>query len=181
GAARWRRDAPRRAGDRARHPGRSSPDALADQGGARSHGEARRHDPRPALCRGPDLSGDRRHAEDHAVARVPAALARCRSSARTARRRDRIGGIVMNRVLVVDDDQAVCRAVAKALTRSGYEVRTAHDGPPALAMTVDWTPDAVLVDLNMPTSGLDLVVALRAKFGRGLFVAMLTGEDHEAI
>jgi DNA-binding response OmpR family regulator len=87
---------------------------------------------------------------------------------------------MMSRILVVDDDQAVCRAMARTLARSGCEVRTAHDAAPALAITIDWTPDAVLVDLNMPTSGLVLVAELRARFGRDLFVAMLTGEDHAA-
>ena len=88
---------------------------------------------------------------------------------------------MMARILVVDDDQAVCRAVAKLLVKSGYEVRTAHDAGPALAMTADWTPDAALVDLNMPTPGLELVAQLRAKFGRHLFVAMLTGDNYEGI
>lgn len=88
---------------------------------------------------------------------------------------------MMSKILVVDDDQAVCRAMARTLTRSGCEVRTANDAGPALAMTADWKPDAVLVDLNMPTSGLTLVAELRARFGRDLFVAMLTGDDHEAI
>lgn len=87
----------------------------------------------------------------------------------------------MSRILVVDDDQAVCRAMARALMRSGCDVRTAHDAGPALAMTADWTPDAVLVDLNMPTSGLTLVAELRARFGADLFVAMLTGEDEDSI
>jgi DNA-binding response OmpR family regulator len=87
---------------------------------------------------------------------------------------------MISRILVVDDDQAVCRAMARTLARSGCEVRTAHDAAPALEMTTDWTPDAVLVDLNMPTSGLALVAELRARFGRELFVAMLTGEDHDA-
>lgn len=88
---------------------------------------------------------------------------------------------MMGKILVVDDDQALCRAVAKLLTKSGYDVRTANDAAPALAITSDWTPDAALVDMNMPTPGLELVAALRAKFGRQLFVAILTGEDYEGI
>ena len=85
------------------------------------------------------------------------------------------------KVLVVDDDHAVCRAVAKSLVKGGFDVRTAHDAAPALEITKDWTPDAALVDLNMPTSGLELVAALRARFGRSLFVAMLTGDDYDAV
>ena len=88
---------------------------------------------------------------------------------------------MMAKILVVDDDQAVCRAVAKSLVKSGYEVRTAHDVAPAMQMTVDWTPDAALVDLNMPTPGLELVAALRAKFGPELYVAMLTGDDQDGV
>lgn len=88
---------------------------------------------------------------------------------------------MMAKILVVDDDKMLCRAVAKVLAKSGYDVRTANDAAPALAMTTDWTPDAALIDINMPTPGLELVAALRAKFGRALFVAMLTGEDRDGI
>ena len=87
---------------------------------------------------------------------------------------------MMSRILVVDDDQAVCRAMARTLIRSGCDVRIANDAAPALEMMADWKPDAVLVDLNMPTSGLTLVAELRARYGSDIFVAMLTGEDHAA-
>ena len=83
------------------------------------------------------------------------------------------------RVLVVDDDAAVCRAVAVVLARSGFDVRTASDAAPALEVAQTWTPDLVVVDYNMPTSGLELVRRLKDKHGDSVFVAVLTGEDDE--
>jgi two-component system KDP operon response regulator KdpE len=68
----------------------------------------------------------------------------------------------MTRVLVVDDDAALARALAITLTARGYEVETAHDGTAALASAVRRPPDAVVLDLGLPDlDGVDVVTALR--------------------
>jgi two-component system response regulator MprA len=65
-------------------------------------------------------------------------------------------------VLVVDDDQALRRAVARALELDGYSVDVAEDGAKALAFFDEGTapPDAVVLDLLMPN--LDGIAACRA-------------------
>lgn len=76
------------------------------------------------------------------------------------------------RILVVDDDPAIRRALDRALTYEGHEVTTVGTGADALAAAL--TPDAhdlVVLDLGLPDlDGLDVARALRAS---GLHLAIL--------
>lgn len=83
------------------------------------------------------------------------------------------------RVLVVDDDPSVRRAISLALTRDGFDVTTAEDAVPALQQAATLRPDIVVVDFNMPTCGLAVVRKLKATCGTSVFVAVLTGTDDE--
>jgi DNA-binding response OmpR family regulator len=85
------------------------------------------------------------------------------------------------RVLVVDDDPLVLRAISKVLARDGFDVVTATDAIPALEAAAAKRPDLVVVDFNMPTCGLSVVRELKARLGDDIFVAVLTGEDSEAM
>jgi two-component system response regulator MprA len=70
------------------------------------------------------------------------------------------------RVLVVDDDRSLRRAVARALELEGYEVQVAEDGVEALAFIDDdvTPPDAIVLDILMPNlDGLTACRAIRAK------------------
>ena len=68
-----------------------------------------------------------------------------------------------NRVLVVDDEPGLARALAITLRASGWEVTTADDGAGALAAAAEHLPDVVLLDLGLPDiSGIDVLTALRA-------------------
>ncbi|HUS29697.1 MAG TPA: response regulator [Kofleriaceae bacterium] len=83
------------------------------------------------------------------------------------------------RVLVVDDDPLVCRAISVVLARGGFDVQNANDAAPALQIAAQWTPDIAVVDYNMPTCGLALVRELKARLGDNVFVAVLTGDDDD--
>jgi PAS domain S-box-containing protein len=54
------------------------------------------------------------------------------------------------RVLVVDDNEKVARALARGLEALGHEVRTAPDGPAALRLLEHFTPALCLIDLGLP-------------------------------
>jgi two-component system response regulator MprA len=82
------------------------------------------------------------------------------------------------RVLVIEDDQAVRDAVARALRYEGYDVRTATDGNDGLLHVVDDDPDVIVLDVLMPgTDGLEVCRRLR-KQGDLRPVLMLTAR-HE--
>jgi len=81
------------------------------------------------------------------------------------------------RVLIVDDDPAVSGALHRALRLEGYEVSLADDGPKALEEIAIRPPDAVVLDLGLPTiDGLDVCRRLRAA-GDDTPVLMLTARD----
>lgn len=67
-----------------------------------------------------------------------------------------------NKVLVVDDEPAITRALRVSFTANGYDVRTAHDGISALNFLSDWKPDIIITDLAMPEmDGIELCKRIR--------------------
>ena len=81
-------------------------------------------------------------------------------------------------VLVVDDEAPLRRVLERALTRFGYRVIGAASAESALEVLAIERPDAVLLDVHLPTmSGLALYVAAVASWpeltGR---VAVMTGD-----
>jgi signal transduction histidine kinase len=85
------------------------------------------------------------------------------------------------RVLVVDDNVDSAETMALLIGIWGHEVRTAQDGPSALAAAVEQRPDIILLDLGLPgTSGYEVAARIRAmpELGRPLLVAM-TGYGQE--
>jgi two-component system, sensor histidine kinase and response regulator len=84
------------------------------------------------------------------------------------------------RVLVVDDDERVCRQMASGLSTAGYQVVTATDSARAIEQATDTPPDVAIVDLSMPTvSGPDVVRHLKQLQGPSVHIIVLTGHDDE--
>ncbi len=68
----------------------------------------------------------------------------------------------MTRVLVVDDEPQIRRALSVNLQARGYDVDTAASGEEALQLAADEHPDVVLLDLGLPgIDGTDVVRGLR--------------------
>ncbi|MGA2009224.1 MAG: response regulator transcription factor [Solirubrobacteraceae bacterium] len=83
----------------------------------------------------------------------------------------------MARVLVVDDEPAVRRALERALRLENHEVLLAADGEEALDALVTEPADAVILDVMMPKlDGLEVCRRLR-KAGDRTPVLMLTARD----
>ncbi|MCX4452379.1 response regulator transcription factor [Streptomyces sp. NBC_01728] len=84
----------------------------------------------------------------------------------------------MKRVLVVDDDPTVSEVVAGYLTRAGFDVDVAADGPSAVARATAQPPELVVLDLMLP--GMDgLEVCRRIRETGPLPVIMLTARGDE--
>jgi two-component system KDP operon response regulator KdpE len=66
------------------------------------------------------------------------------------------------RILIVEDEPALLRALRIDLRARGYEVLTAAGGRDALRTAARWPPDAVLLDLGLPDlDGTDVIAQLR--------------------
>ncbi|HEV3473958.1 MAG TPA: response regulator transcription factor [Actinomycetota bacterium] len=69
----------------------------------------------------------------------------------------------MTKVLVVDDDPQILRAVRTSLQARGYEVQTAPNGETALDALADAGVDLVILDLGLPgIGGQEVIVRLRS-------------------
>jgi two-component system response regulator RegA len=78
-------------------------------------------------------------------------------------------------LLLVDDDTTFCAVLAEALTKRGYEVRTAHNVDEGLARAGEESPEFAVIDLKMPgPSGLELVKRLH-ELDPNTRIVMLTG------
>jgi two-component system KDP operon response regulator KdpE len=77
----------------------------------------------------------------------------------------------MTRILVVDDDKQLLRAMRINLTARGYDVVLAPDGATALAAATRQPPDLVIVDLGLPDmDGVDVIEGIRGWLNVGVIV-----------
>ncbi len=88
-----------------------------------------------------------------------------------------------HRILVVDDDENICRVVQRMLSAAGYDVDVARDGQEALAKL---TPDVALVlsDVLMPEmDGIEMIMRLRKEAPDAKIVSMSGGgiQDKEHV
>ncbi|MFI8851283.1 response regulator [Streptomyces sp. 891-h] len=68
----------------------------------------------------------------------------------------------MHRVLVVDDEPQIVRALVINLKARKYEVEAAQDGATALRLAADRHPDAIVLDLGLPDmDGVDVIRGIR--------------------
>ena len=82
------------------------------------------------------------------------------------------------RILVVDDEPQLLRALRQSLTHNQFEVRTASDGESALDSFRDWSPNLIVTDLSMPLmNGLDLCREIRRVSDVPIIVLSVKGEE----
>ena len=81
----------------------------------------------------------------------------------------------MARLLVIDDDPLVLRALALTLETDGLLVDTAGTGADGVAAFIATRPDVVLCDIRLPDlSGLELLARLK-EIDRTVMVVLMTG------
>jgi two-component system KDP operon response regulator KdpE len=86
------------------------------------------------------------------------------------------------RVLVVDDEPQILRALTTNLRGAGYEVDTASTGEAALAAAAMRPPDAVILDLVLPDrSGTEVCRELRTWSTAPVLVLSVVGDEPEKV
>lgn len=82
------------------------------------------------------------------------------------------------RVLVVDDEVDLAKAVGRGLRREGYAVDVVHSGEDALDRLAYTPYDLVCLDLTMPgIDGIEVCRTIRQEYGAEPRVLMLTARD----
>ncbi|MBL9127963.1 MAG: response regulator transcription factor [Verrucomicrobiales bacterium] len=82
----------------------------------------------------------------------------------------------MSRILVVEDEYAMRRALEDTLTAAGYRVLVASDGEEGLKRATGEKPDLVVLDIMLPKlDGFAVASALR-RTGMGAPILMLTAK-----
>jgi CheY-like chemotaxis protein len=85
----------------------------------------------------------------------------------------------VSRVLVVDDEPQIRRALAITLRARGYQVDLAANGEDALHQAADHNPDVIILDLGLP--GIDGIQVIRGLRGwTQAPIIVLTVREREA-
>ncbi|MFH9612583.1 response regulator transcription factor [Streptomyces pratensis] len=88
----------------------------------------------------------------------------------------------MTRVLVVDDEPRLVRAISMNLRARGYDVESAPDGSTALRLAAERPPDAVLLDLGLPDmDGIEVLPVLRRWSRAPILVVSARSASHDKI
>jgi len=86
------------------------------------------------------------------------------------------------RVLVVDDEPQIRRALETGLRVAGYEVETAENCEQALAAAAMRPPEAVILDLVLPDgTGTEVCRELRKWSSAAVIVLSVVGEEKEKV
>ncbi len=86
------------------------------------------------------------------------------------------------RILVVDDESQILRALRTSLQAAGYEVEVAATAAEALSSAASHPPDGVILDLVLPDrSGIDVCRELRTWTNVPILVLSAVGDEHEKV
>jgi len=86
-----------------------------------------------------------------------------------------------NRILIIDDEPQIVRALELLMQREGFDVRSASDGVEALSAIEDVAPDLILLDLMMPRmDGFELCQKIRSNPAwKNMIIVILTAKGRD--
>ncbi len=86
------------------------------------------------------------------------------------------------RILVVDDEPQIRRALATNLRARGFQVELAEDGERALVLAADTHPDLVILDLGLPgIDGIEVVRGIRGWSSVPIVVLSVRDAEHDKV
>lgn len=88
---------------------------------------------------------------------------------------------IAKRILIVEDETSLRKALSRKFTTAGFEVREARDGEEGLGMALREHPDIILLDVIMPVmDGMTMLKQLRKDaWGNTAHVVILTNLSDE--
>ncbi len=86
------------------------------------------------------------------------------------------------KVLIADDDAELRELIAFTLAQAGYLVIKASDGPLAVRLFAEESPDLVVLDINMPgLTGFQVCEAIRARSRVPVMMLTVRGEEEDLV
>ena len=86
------------------------------------------------------------------------------------------------RILVVDDEIEIVRALQRSLAAHGFDVFTANSGEEALEAIVHYRPDLMVLDLGLPgISGLEVAKRVRAESNLPIIVLSVKDTERDKV
>jgi DNA-binding response OmpR family regulator len=88
----------------------------------------------------------------------------------------------MTKILIIEDDALIQRAVELKFKKEGFEVICSSDGKEGLSRLINDLPDIVLTDVMLPySSGLEIVSAARAITSKRIAIVVISSMGQEQI
>lgn len=92
------------------------------------------------------------------------------------------GGIMDNKILVVDDEKNIVDIIKFNLKKEGYQVITASDGAEAIAKNYEENPDLILLDIMMPkVDGYEACKKIREKCNTPIIMLTARAEEVDKV
>ena len=88
----------------------------------------------------------------------------------------------MNRILLIDDDTALCELLGEYLASEGFVVESAHSGPQGVdsALAGEW--DAIVLDVMLPgMNGFDVLKQIQHRVEAPVLMLTARGEDTDTV
>jgi len=97
----------------------------------------------------------------------------------------RVRGIkieTMNKILLIDDDEALCELLAEYLHSEGFTVLSVHTGPDGVARAGEGGWDAIILDVMLPgMNGFDVLKGIQRQVDTPVLMLTARGEDTDTV
>ncbi len=88
----------------------------------------------------------------------------------------------MKRLLVIDDDTELCELLVEHLSGEGFRVDTAHDGRQGLALAIEGSYDAIILDVMLPVfNGFEVLTRLRTRISTPVVMLTARGDETDRV
>jgi len=88
----------------------------------------------------------------------------------------------MNRILLIDDDEALCELLTEYLVGEGFGVESAHTGPGGVAKALSEAWDVIVLDVMLPgMNGFDVLKRIQAQSDAPVLMLTARGEDTDTV
>jgi DNA-binding response OmpR family regulator len=91
-------------------------------------------------------------------------------------------GKVMNKLLLIDDDETLCELLVEYLSGEGFIVESVHTGPDGIARATAEAWDAIILDVMLPgMNGFDVLKRIQAQTRSPVLMLTARGEDTDTV